>query len=128
MNVNELRRLNLVNYQGVVKIVNSISISMVGLSYRMNIDEFEYANIPIKNIKPIPLTEEILLKCGFEYDTLDWLYLRRKRFNFCTDRSVNMGVVYVNINGCDLGLELEYLHQLQNLYFALTQKELEINL
>lgn len=80
------------------------------------------------DIKPIRLTEEILLKCGFEYETKDWLYLKYIKFNFNTDRSVNMSIVYVNINNRDMGLEIEYLHELQNLYFALTQKELEINL
>ena len=68
------------------------------------------------NIHPIPLTEEILLKCGFKirkdgklyHDTLS-LYEADFIFN------IKSGII-------------KNLHQLQNLYFALTGQELEVNL
>lgn len=85
-----------------------------------------YGSDDIEEYKPIPLTEEILLKCGFEYSSKDWLELKYKNLIFNTDRSVNMSVVYLNT--CNDWLEIKHLHQLQNLYFALTGKELEIKL
>lgn len=130
MNANELRHNNYAyecywcNETGIFK--NTI-IQIRDVLKSHVVDVFDNA-YNYEDINPILLTEELLLKCGFKYDTLDWLYLRRKRFNFNTDRSVNMGVVYVNINNRDLGLEIKHLHELQNLYFALTQKELKVNL
>ena len=80
----------------------------------------------------IPLTEEILLKCGFnysqnigEYETSDDDYCILIRKDEDTEE------FYFEIG--DLGFNyvfktIKYLHQLQNLYFVLTGTELEINL
>lgn len=85
--------------------------------------------------RPIRLTEEILLKCGFEKKNHTW-----------SDKSVSIGLFFKNgyyvensregFLFCQLHYSgqgwffknTEYLHQLQNLYFALTGQELEINL
>lgn len=70
--------------------------------------------------EPIPLTEEWLLKFGFiqSEDDQDHYFFQ----NFDISLSLNI-VLYVgvNIKYC------EYVHQLQNLHFALTGQELEIN-
>ena len=68
-------------------------------------------------IKPIPLTEDILLKCGFNW--------------------INLGVMvkdnyFIRHDGCltmcmKSGVLLTTVHQLQNLYFALTKQELNTN-
>lgn len=66
---------------------------------------------------PIELTEEILLKSGFnifanhavQYECIILIYEGKFR--------------YKNSN-----IDIKYLHQLQNLYFSLTGKELEIEL
>lgn len=85
--------------------------------------------------EPIPLTQELLLKCGaklrevncgWEYYDIDGFVIsvnvKDKRVFFSAfDRD---GEKYVN----DFDLELETIHQLQNLYFALSNKELEVNL
>ena len=89
------------------------------------------------NYEPIPLTEEILLKCGFKIlkhefdstfysinilDTVVYLrpsYLSGFYWGFMLDK------LEAEINDCK---RIEHVHQLQNLYFALTGKELEINL
>ena len=92
------------------------------------------ASIPLDddNYSPIPLTTEILEKAGFEKDE---------------DYTTHEGKMYVSFNLPDgttidkLGdndfeyhvwdnyeKHIKYLHQLQNLYFALTGEELEINL
>ncbi len=68
--------------------------------------------------EPIPLTYEILEKCGFEC--------------LCSKWKNGHIELLVNLNGYDFFYggftKLEYLHQLQNLYFALTTEELEVNL
>lgn len=71
--------------------------------------------------EPIPLTEEILLKCGFE-----------KKVNYVKGMTIQDGIAFFDDNefGHDKEDEIEckYLHQLQNLYFALTGQELTIEL
>ena len=64
-------------------------------------------------IKPIPLTEEWLLKFGFEkaYETC----YQYKDF-ILNDKFIMMDI--------DITIQLKHVHQLQNLYFALTGEEL----
>ncbi|EHQ41576.1 hypothetical protein [Myroides odoratus] len=75
-------------------------------------------------IKPIELTEERLLQCGFKHTGNGFYELLGTHIGLC-----NIGDVFFNVGfkGITIG-NIKYLHQLQNLYFALTGKELEINL
>lgn len=70
--------------------------------------------------EPIKITEEILFKSGFvNWDKVDDCYIVKGLIIWkCNE----MFLCYKN------GVQVKYLHQLQNLYFALTNKELEINL
>ena len=73
--------------------------------------------------KPIPITEEILLKCGFEGGFLQ--VTKHTEFHFTND----MLLVMQMFSDSDYSLKhIKYLHQLQNLYFALTYQELKIEL
>jgi hypothetical protein len=69
---------------------------------------------------PITLTENILLnRCGFyKYPALFY------KCKVCI--SIIHGKLYFKFKQGNV--EIKYLHQLQNLYFALTGEELEINL
>jgi hypothetical protein len=105
---NELRIGNLVydNLGGTLKI-KGISLES-GLSH----------------IKPIPLTEEWLLKFGFERQENNW---KTMDLHFAT-------ISWERLAGTALSFEKEsiylpnikHVHQLQNLYFALTREELTI--
>jgi hypothetical protein len=77
--------------------------------------------LPIHECSPVMLAEEWLLKFGFEITTkgIDgfemWFY------------SKNDVDIYVTSDGCfenELDLPIKYVHQLQNLYYALTGEEL----
>jgi hypothetical protein len=76
--------------------------------------------IPNINYKPIPLTEEWLVKFGFT----KW-----KNKNIWTNKGVMIylhskdGICYGKANS---RTKLKHVHQLQNLYFALTGEELKI--
>ena len=74
----------------------------------------------IDDFDPIPLTEEILLKCGFERNHYGGLYLLSK-FDFDLTKEGYFLVDNVRVH-------CKHLHQLQNLYFALTGTELKIKL
>lgn len=96
-------------------------------------------------LEPIPLTEEILLKCGakklphFTVTNCHLLDLGRNRFlSFSDMNNANQMVWLQTIDESritDLVCVHNYdyngkmmLHQLQNLYFALTGEELEVKL
>lgn len=69
---------------------------------------------------PIPLTEEWLFKFGFEKGNLEYFIHENVRINF------DLQFEFKGVNNLNFGTNLEYVHQLQNLYFALTGKELEV--
>lgn len=74
--------------------------------------------------EPIPLTEEWLLKFGFRpLDNKNWHLGKIKVWSGATR-------IYFQFNTPDDidDVEIEYVHQLQNLYFALTGEELNIEL
>lgn len=76
---------------------------------------------------PIPLTEKWLGSFGFEKDneTYSWgilVPLEKCDFMFQIEVFANDPSFYY-LSKCH---EIKYVHQLQNLYFALTGKELEI--
>lgn len=75
-----------------------------------------------KYIRPIPLTEEILLKCGAVKAVDEW-FIIDKCFQFFDN-----GFCYSAGLGYQLSQPIENLHQLQNLYFALTGQELNVKL
>ena len=80
----------------------------------------------LKNIQPIPLTEEILFKCGFKKDH-DKLWIDNGVFEI-EYLNGQIGLTCGLHAEESMPLDIKYLHQLQNLYFALTDIELEMNL
>jgi hypothetical protein len=82
-------------------------------------------DFPIKDLKPIPITKEWLLKFKFDLielaDYINVDFTRWKKGEFVIDDSNNVDFEEITLS---IGYELEYIHQLQNLYFALTGKEL----
>ena len=114
MKTNELRIGNLVNYLGNTTKVNSIS----------GTDKFYIATYSSgifheSNFEPIPLTEEWLLKFGFEQREFSF----DKGSFFLSKRTGKDGFLYqAHTNR----FQVKHVHQLQNLYFALTNQELTL--
>lgn len=93
-----------------------------------DVDSTDFCNIGvIETYKPIPLTEEWLLKFGFELqpkknDLNSWYYIEKGKFSMNNARGFwSHSPIYLE----DV-VEIKYVHQLQNLYYALTGEELEI--
>lgn len=115
MNANELRIGNYVNLKdkGLYKIDRGYDLE--------KIEDWEGTDY----CTPIPLTEDWLLKFGFDKgsDIIgDCFYIELKN----NDDFV-IHIEDYNMFLFDDNLEIKHVHQLQNLYFALTQKELTIN-
>lgn len=69
--------------------------------------------------KPIPITPEILEKCGFK---------KFESGNFYHPKTMFELTPKFWLEGSERAVKAGYLHQLQNLYFALTGEELEVKL
>lgn len=95
-------------------------------------DEVGMKPVDVSELNPVPLTEEWLVKFGLEVvDLIKENKYLKDCVGFWPD---NENFVYViDLYGNEMGdwgyvtKEIKYVHQLQNLYFALTGKELELN-
>lgn len=79
-----------------------------------------------ESLHPIPLTEEWLLKFGFMKHPIKTEYLHTKMGGLRIITYYGNNYLVKTIRG-DAITSLKYVHQLQNLYFALTGEELEIS-
>jgi len=120
---NELRENNKLSFLGEVVTFDYITKKRDDGVFWIKVKE---QNIEHKNIhfQPIELTEELLLKCGFVKDMGEYSI---DNFNFVIN--ARDYIVYTNDEFDYKEIcKIYYLHQLQNLYFALTQTELKITL
>ncbi len=83
-------------------------------------DIYKLSESECVDIRPIPLTEEWLIKFGFKDEgaTKDLLF----DYETCLER--NGKNLYIAGYGAIYRKKIEYIHQLQNIYFALTEEEL----
>ncbi len=139
IDLKELRLGNIVLLDNVVCPPNFIC----GRPVKLDIfPEGEIYNDPkLSPIQAIPLTEDWLLKFGFqstyeEFDEEDfpcvveyWLFtdsVTRFEIDYATKTGYTVNIANVPTgHALIIRRKLEYVHQLQNLYFALTGKELE---
>ena len=124
MKANELRIGNYINYEQTTHVV--IGFDLYGIiSYWLNGDDkLDHYRTKIDEVKPIPLTEEWLLKFGFVLHDDDNFWFYKHGLDFCVTK--DKGSFFVWIMDGDF-VEIISVHQLQNLYFALIRKELEFN-
>jgi hypothetical protein len=146
MKANELRIGNWIKYTTDKELTRRYhnTLAQVDIDILMDVEHF----IKSKWFAPLPLTPEILEKCGFiktsysnhksnpyisqEIRDLDFF---DHRFNNMVLSGVGRPIEFYEVEYCPLDIEertyiakLNHLHQLQNLYYALTNQELEIKL
>ena len=133
INPKELRIGNLVNSAGMVMVVSRIYEDRI---FYKEYDPRTLMRHPSDiGANPIPLTHELLLKIGADYDDhrpFDEFYDFESYYFECS-KLTNVAIHYSHNNKKFYYPKyeiapVEYLHQLQNLFFALTGEELEIKL
>lgn len=79
--------------------------------------EFEFQVVDLYgNIKPIPLTKDWLVKFGFTHFDTGMMSINKRFIIFSSDMTHYL-----------TGVKIKYVHQLQNLYYALRETELILN-
>jgi hypothetical protein len=121
MKANELRIGNCIYFE-----FNGKSKTHIVVSRDINVMELtERVESESECFKSIPLTEEWLLKLGFE-----------RSGDYHNHTEYDNGELLLNTNGdkfylfpseSSSGIKIQYVHQLQNLYFALKGEELIID-
>ena len=130
MQANELRIGNLVDIGKEFNILELVDFADM------------YENNTLEHYQPIPLTEDWLLKFGFEstYEEFDeedfpcvveyWLFtdsVTRFEIDYATKTGYTVNIANVPTgHALIIRRKLEYVHQLQNLFFALTGTELNL--
>ena len=118
MKANEFRVTNFVNYNGEMFPIIFIGLDSVVLIRK---DQSTFT-VKLDRIKPIKLTKEIYLKFGF-VET----YYGYDHFNEYVEieqKGNGKSILSINCNEYNAGREFEFVHELQNLCFALTGSEL----
>ncbi len=120
MKANDLRIGNYVKGSRVGRVKSIFSVNF-------QVDDFDcisLGNSMQVDFKPIPLTEDWLLKFGFEWrKTKNDYYIEKYSLSFYKSGLISFYVEDLNEDFVDL-IDIKYVHQLQNLYFALAGKEL----
>lgn len=122
INANELRIGNIVYYDSAEGDLLTNRIDWQDLKW-VSEDEKGFNLVH----SPIPLTEEILLKAGFEKVSNESEALKYSLNGFDLVFTYDEWT-WSPIQGAKIGTNIKYIHQLQNLYFALTGEELKIEL
>jgi hypothetical protein len=113
----------------VIKITGADSTTQSFFEYKA-IAPDEYYYTFAKVCFPIKITPATLAKCGFKHDFGDW-YINRPA------EGIDEGLPFLRYNHADgcwylkkmkLWSQPIYVHQLQNLYYALSNEELNIQL
>ena len=120
MKPNELRINNYVKVQLCTNPIQIITNIMFNGIYTVDTENVDYADV-----EPIKLTDKWLINFGFEKTEWD----NNNSFRKMVGNNDYTIVFYSNCI-CEIGdvivKEIQYVHQLQNLYFALTENELQI--
>ncbi|WP_407475236.1 hypothetical protein [Elizabethkingia anophelis] len=109
MNPAELRVGNYVETKNGIKVVSQVTVD----SHCYFLED---------HVKPINVTKEWLLKFGFIDEVLEYyheLIYKKGEFN------LNEQFILMDIG---IKVEVKYVHQLQNLFYALTGEELKLQI
>lgn len=131
MKANELRIGNFIqhkDYKNPVCIQLFLGLTMANVDGAMlNFATDEIYDIELIEYEPIPITEKWLVRFGFE--RINQQYPHKKIYSlnkFYIKFDIKDSFFYWAVYGANTDYKIELVHQLQNLYIALTGQELEL--
>ena len=122
MKANEFRVTNFVNYNGEMFPIIFIGLDSVVLIRK---DQSTFT-VKLDRIKPISITDKILLSCGFKKRKSCfgyWIYEIMFQHTVFSVEEVDLGLCYFYIGNTHV-TQTRNVHELQNLYFSITGEEL----
>lgn len=103
-----------------------ISVDKIMIKCYNDITDFDWIYLKNENINPIPLTKEWLLKFGFKHNT-EYIFIHENfnaaHFKFKIKKYSNNDCLVLNCK-----TTVRYVHELQNIYFAIMRNELTLNI
>ena len=130
INAKELRLGNIVSYKGVIGKVTWIQQDCITIEYQRQNDLSNGSMVSPESLDGVKLTEKRLLKCGFiyndKYEFPAFDELIHSDFKWFGIGDFNNKYFIIDfIDQVNTNHHIKYLHQLQNLFQALSQKELD---
>lgn len=133
----ELRIGNYVRYNDEIIKVEQITKRKIG--YHRNGDKSRMHYLKYSEIKPIEITEDLLLKNGFEDDKYgifkklpalaysgDNVIIFHKIKEITFHKIKEYWIVGFHCGGNHLNKNIKHIHELQNTYYVCNEKELEL--
>lgn len=109
---------NVGKVEGIEITQDAFELKVKGYVHRLEKDKYF-------DLAPIELTEEWLTNFGFVEETKNEFILRQHPIIFNIHRNLITGEFMSRINP-NYSILVKYVHELQNLFFALTKRELEL--
>lgn len=122
----ELKIGNYVQHNDEIIKVEQITKRKIG--YHRNGDKSRMHYLKYSEIKPIEITEDILIRLGFE-ETFDDTYpeiLRYDKINVIKFDERLLVYIFNKCIDCHFSDRIKYIHELQNAYYVVNNKELHL--
>ena len=132
MTTKELRIGNIVNVVTQHKPFETIVESLDAENVGFQIGLMGVCNMPVKHISGIPITVGLLISIGFmagvDLDSEPFFGSKRLHISKYDFGYKDSEWFVIEMIGMQTEIKIEFLHQLQNLFFAVTGEEIEIDL
>ena len=131
INANELRLGNIVSYKGVIGKVTWIQQECITIEYQRQNDLSNGSMVSPELLDGVIITRKILDKIKelefknnvYYFKSKYWESISKISINYFDNNCYNTNYFIVNMSG--IRINICYLHELQNLFQALSQKELD---
>lgn len=105
--------------------VKEILTAMVLIDATIEEKNINRITVHVSSLSGLPVTAEILRKLGF---IRDGSYYVKGYFSFPVMPTKNGDELFMVPNDNMAAISIKYVHKLQNIYFALTETEIPVNL
>src|SRR4051812_42955010 len=122
----DLRLGNLVQVGETRQQVSMINNKTVSTTFRENGGLPEVSEHRLEQVTPVPISDEIMIQCGFTFHPYFKFWQLISTEPPRSEMNVDHDFAVLDFMRKPIGKNLSSLHQLQNVYYLLTGRELKI--